>query len=301
MDLLSEILDSSGWKTEILNRTSVYGPWGLHFPCDRSAGFHIVVQGSCLATVQDRRIALGQGDILFLSRGSLHDLASDPAADIIDIRAFEERRDGEARTGTPVTTFVSVMYTIPDEPPHPFFLELPEIIHVAAGEIPVHHPLHSTLALISREIDAGIGSDLVIQRLADILLYHVIRHRLETHPVTGPGWQKVFHDEKIRHALEALHRNPAHPWTLEELARGVGLSRASLAARFRQSLGQTPIEYLTRIRIEKGRRMLRESGAPLEDVARNVGYSSAFAFSKAYKRVTGHAPSADRRALAAAN
>jgi AraC-like DNA-binding protein len=296
MDLLSEILNAANWKTHVLTSTRVYGPWGLRFPCDQSAGFHIVSQGSCLARAHGEPIQMQQGDLLFMGRGCLHELVSGPDAPVMDIREFNEQRNLEARAGTPVTTFISVFFEIPDAPLHPFLLELPDQVLVRATEIPVHHPIHGTLALASQEIDQGngIGSDLVIQRMADILLFYVIRHWVDHHAGQNLRWVRAFHDDRIRHALEALHRQPAHPWSLGELAAAVGLSRAGFARRFREVLAHTPMDYLARLRIERGRALLRAGDATtLEDVARAVGYSSAFAYSKAHKRVFGRAPMLD--------
>ncbi|EQA51856.1 AraC family transcriptional regulator [Leptospira kmetyi] len=291
MDLLSEILTAAAWKSDILARTSMYKSWGLKFPCERSGGFHILSQGSCFARFKGESIPLEKGDILFIARGFNHDLVSSPKEKAMDIGRFREILPQESeQSGTPITTFVSVRYEVPETTQHPFFYELPDHILIRAGEIPSHHPLHTTLILISQEVDSGLGSDLILQRLTDILLYYVIRHWLETHPALSPGWRSAFKDEKILAALEAVHKKPAYAWTLENLARTVGISRASLANRFKEVLGCTPIDYLARLRIEKGRSLIQDQNATLEEVARIVGYSSAFAFSKAFKRIHGFSP-----------
>ncbi|MDV6235498.1 AraC family transcriptional regulator [Leptospira ellisii] len=291
MDLLSEILTAAAWKSDLLARTPMYKAWGLRFPCERSGGFHILSQGSCYVRFKGKSLPLEKGDILFIAKGLDHELISSPENKAMDIGKFREILKKENRfTGTPITTFVSVRYEVPDTAQHPFFLELPDLILIRSSEIPSHHPLHTTLILISQEVDSGLGSDLILQKLTDILLYYVIRHWLETNPSPSPGWRSAFKDEKIRAALEALHKRPAHPWTLETLANSVGISRASLANRFRDVLGCTPMDYLARLRIEKGRNLIQEQGATLEEVSRVVGYSSAFAFSKAFKRIHGVSP-----------
>ncbi|MBM9579335.1 AraC family transcriptional regulator [Leptospira sp. 201903070] len=295
MDLLSEILTSAAWKTDILVRRSMYRAWGLRFPCEKSGGFHLLSQGSCFVRFQGKCIPLEKGDILFIARGFNHELVSTPNHKAMDIGKFNEflAKEDSKSDGVPITTFVSVRYEVPETTQHPFFLELPDHILIRSGEIPPHHPLHTTLILISQEVDSELGSDLILQRLTDILLYYVIRHWLETHPSLSPGWRSAFKDGKILAALEALHKKPAHSWSLENLARAVGISRASLANRFRDVLGCTPMDYLARLRIEKGRTLIQDQGATLEEVARIVGYSSAFAFSKAFKRIHGVSPRKD--------
>lgn len=269
----------------------MYKSWGLKFPCDKSGGFHILSQGSCYVRFKGKCIPLEKGDILFIAKGFDHELVSSPNDKTMDIGKFREIVPKESDLkGVPITTFVSVRYEVPETSQHPFFHELPDHILIRSGEIPSHHPLHTTLVLISQEVDSGLGSDLILQRLTDILLYYVIRHWLETHPALSPGWRSAFKDEKILAALEAIHKKPAYSWTLENLARAVGISRASLANRFRDVLGCTPMDYLARLRIDKGRSLIQDQGATLEEVARTVGYSSAFAFSKAFKRIHGVSP-----------
>lgn len=291
MDLLSEILDSAGWKTDLLARTSVYKAWGLRFPCERSGGFHIISQGSCFVRYKGKCVPLEKGDVVFISKGLDHELVSSPKEKVVDIRKFKEIASKDSKSPkSPITTFVSVRYEVPDFPQHPFFLELPEFILVRSSEIPAHHPLHTSMLLISQEVDSGIGSDLILQRLTDILLYYVIRHWLNTNANASPGWLNAFKDEKTLSALESMHKKISYPWTLDKLALAVGISRASLANRFRDILGCTPMDYLARLRIDKGKLLLLGQNSTLEEVARTVGYSSAFSFSKAYKRIYGVSP-----------
>lgn len=296
MDILSEILNSARWKGDLLTRKSIYRPWGLRFPCERSAGFHIVSQGRCHVQTQKKAFTLEAGDILFIARGSTHDLSSAPGEKIVNVQKFNERAAKEPATGKPLTTFVSIRYEVPAEPQHPFLLELPEYIFIRGREVPAHHTLHTLIVLISQEIDAGIGSDLILQKLADILLYQVLRYYMEKNPPKHTGWRAAMLDGKIRAALENLHRRVDYPWTLASLAASVGVSRASLAARFKDALGVTPMHYLASLRIDHGKRLTADTGATLEEVARKVGYSSAFAYSKAYKRMRGHSPASELKA-----
>lgn len=304
MDLLSEIIDSLGWKTDLLARNSFQAPWGFNYPCHRSNGFHIVTRGECWFRVIDERtskkgkgidktepVHLQKGDILYVSRGIVHQLLSSPDE---KGREFCEmgkcRISGETEGAGGVTTLLAVRFEESDRPLHPFFQELPEILHIKGTDVPGHHPLSTTLTLISSEIENGIGSDLILQRLADVLLYYVIRHYLEKHPSSLPGWRSAFFDEKIRTALENLHSRFRYPWTLEELAGSVGVSRATLANRFRETLGSTPMDYLLRLRIDRAHSILQRERVTLEEVADRVGYSSAFSFSRAFKRVMGYPP-----------
>ncbi|MBK6609264.1 MAG: cupin domain-containing protein [Leptospiraceae bacterium] len=290
MDILSEIINDSRWKGNLLARNSFYKPWGLKFPCEKSAGFHIVTQGKCFVRYKSKSILLTKGDIVFMARGFIHELASHENQKAMDIKKFKEIAEEILENRNPITSFLSVRYEIGNAPMHPFFLELPDVILIRSDEIPTHHPLQTTLVLISQELDRGIGSDILLQKLSDILLYYVIRHWMETHPSETPGWLSALKDDKILLALESLHLHHSKGWTIESLAGRVGISRATLANRFKETLGSSPMEYLARLRIEKGKQLLADDRMSLEEVARAVGYSSAFAFSKAYKRIQGFSP-----------
>lgn len=292
MDVLSDILSNAGWKTDLLHRKAIHKDWGFHFPCQKSGGFHIISQGVCHARFKGKLIPLEKGDILFIKRGLDHDLLSHPKAKIVDMSLLN-KKEKETNSAIPVTTFVSSRFEVPERPQHPFFHELPEYILIKNADIPAHHPLQSTMILISSEIDSGIASDLILQRLTDILLYYVIRHWLGTNPSKKRGWIAALKDEKLLHALTALHEDIAKPWNLDSLAKTIGLSRATLATKFRVSLGVSPMDYLARLRIDKGRELMSTLEINLEEIAQKVGYSSAFSYSKAYKRINGVSPRRD--------
>jgi AraC-like DNA-binding protein len=130
---------------------------------------------------------------------------------------------------------------------------------------------------------------MVLDRLLDVLLVGCLR-ALWADQLRPPVWAGVPQDPSVGAALRALHARPAHPWTVEELARIAGLSRAALAKRFTAEVGAPPMTYLTQWRMGLARQSLGEDGATLAAVARQVGYASEYAFSAAFKREVGEAP-----------
>ena len=293
MDLLSELLENATWTNDLLWKASFYENWGYEFPCTVSGGFHIITQGSCYLRYAKRTIRLDKGDVVLIFKDYIHELVSTPRGKVVRMNKLKEKlvQSNRPENGAePLTSLVSVRYEIPTGPQHPFFLELPEMILVRAAEIPMGDPMHTTIEMISRDIQSGIGSDLITQRLTDILLYYTLRRWLETSVPLQTGWVRAFKDEKILQTLEMIHRDMLYDWSIEALARSVGLSRASLAARFKNTLGSTVMDYIMRLRLEKGRLLAANPDLSLEEISRQVGYSSAFAFSKAYKRVYGHSP-----------
>ncbi|MCX4545861.1 AraC family transcriptional regulator [Streptomyces sp. NBC_01565] len=144
------------------------------------------------------------------------------------------------------------------------------------------------------------GQEIVLDRLLDLLLIGVLRTWLADPGAGAPPWYRAQGDPVVGPALRMLHENPAHGWTVEELAVKAGVSRASLARRFTELVGEPPMAYLTGWRLALAADLLREPDATVATVARRVGYGSAFALSTAFKRVRGVSPQEFRTGAAAA-
>jgi AraC-like DNA-binding protein len=134
------------------------------------------------------------------------------------------------------------------------------------------------------------GQEAVLDRLLDLLLIAVLRAWFDRPDARAPEWYRAHTDPVVGKALRLLHHNPAHPWTVHELAREVGVSRAALARRFHELVGEPPMTFLTGWRIALAADLLREPGATIGSVAHQVGYSSPFALSTAFKRLRGVSP-----------
>ena len=124
----------------------------------------------------------------------------------------------------------------------------------------------------------------MLSKLSEVLFVEAIRRYLGNAPSEQTGWLAAARDPEIGRTLALLHRNPAEPWTLATLAREVGISRSVLADRFRHYMGEPPMSYLTRWRLQLGARMLKSSSRSVADIAAEVGYESEPAFNRAFKR-----------------
>ena len=134
------------------------------------------------------------------------------------------------------------------------------------------------------------GQEVVLDRLLDLLVIAAIRAWFSRPDAEAPAWYRAHTDPVVGKALRMLHNNPAHPWTVAELATENGISRAALARRFTDLVGEPPMTFLTGWRLALAADMLRESGATVGAVAHKVGYGSPFALSTAFKRVHGISP-----------
>ena len=145
--------------------------------------------------------------------------------------------------------------------------------------------------LFDAEIDKpSPGQSVVLDRLLDLLVVAVIRSWLDTTSDPRAAWYSAHTDPVVGPALQLLHDHPDQPWTIAALAGQVGVSRAGLARRFTELVGQPPMTYLTELRLAMGADLLTEPGATVASVAPRVGYATPFAFSAAFKRVRGVAP-----------
>lgn len=297
MDVLTDLIRMAGLEGRLFVRQPAYGGWGFQCHCDRSVGFHVVVQGSCWlrSPCLEAPKRLERGDVVFIARGMPHELASAPEHPADSAEAFRARPAGD---GPPNATLACAHFRFREEPTHPFFAELPPIFHLAGAMLPAHHGIHTVVALLSSELDqAHPGADAVVERLVDVLFHYIVRAWIEQKHATPGSWAAALRDESLARALAAMHRDVGRDWEVAALAAECGLSRSAFADRFKRTTGETPAHYLARLRVQRAMSLLRTTDDGLDSVASAVGYANAFAFSKAFKREVGISPGAYRKSL----
>lgn len=193
------------------------------------------------------------------------------------------------------TNVIFGAFLIDDVEEAPLLATLPPVIRITPdGGEPVPSFLQN-LQFISRELDQSRpGSKLVLTRMADVILVQVLRAYIESLPEGTEGFLGVLRDRHMAAALGRMHHAPEEPWTVARLADEVGLSRSGFAARFASLVGETPLAYLTRLRIRRAALLLRE-GATLAKVSGLTSYASEASFSHAFRQWAGVAPGAYRR------
>ncbi|MFI6512178.1 AraC family transcriptional regulator [Streptosporangium sp. NPDC050855] len=326
MDVLSDVVAATRAGEPRSACVRWYAPWGQRFPAVRgSAGFHVVLQGSCLLIptpgdasdacdgADGTPVVLNAGDVVFLPHGGGYALAdgpgtplNGPACDPLSDSRSEDRYASASvgRTGPDGSQAVTVTlcggYRLDARRAHPLLGDLPEIVHLPARL--GHRPeLRAAVDLLGGELDdprPGVGT--VVPALLDMLLLYILRAWFDEQAARGTatGWAAALGDPAIGAALHALHRDPARPWTVQTLGARAGLSRAAFSRRFTSLIGRPPLTYLTWWRMTVAARLLRETDAVLGEVAGRVGYASEFAFAAAFKREYGIAPGAYRRSRA---
>lgn len=312
VDVLSDAIAAVRLGRPHSSRTLAAAPWGFRFLPSGGAGFHVVLQGSCWVLPPDAPpIHVHAGDVVFLPNGRGHGLADSPDTTLVDVPptalvefgtpAPPESPLADASPAAAERTSTALLlcgaYQLDRGYAHPLLLGMPDVIHLPARI--GHHPaLRAAVDLLGTELEARRpGSDAVVTALLDALLLYIVRAWLESERVhdAPTGWAAALTDPVVHGALQHIHRRPAEPWTVETLAAGVGLSRAAFARRFTALTGRPPLTYLTWWRMVLAGRELRSSDASLGAVGGQVGYSSEFAFAKAFKRHFGIAPGRYRR------
>jgi AraC-like DNA-binding protein len=175
---------------------------------------------------------------------------------------------------------------------YPFLSLLPAFMHIPNTEGQALAWLQSVLRFMTEEADhPRPGAEAVVSRMMGIIFIMSIRHWLQNRASEEGGWVKALYHPEIGPVLSQMHQHPEHPWTVDSLALTVGMSRSRLTAQFSSLVGETPMKYLTRWRMQLAAMLIRDDPTvKLEVIARSVGYASSFAFSKAFKRITGIAP-----------
>ncbi|MEV5570402.1 AraC family transcriptional regulator [Spirillospora sp. NPDC052269] len=298
MDVLTDALAAMRTGRTRAVRTDVHAPWGLRFSAAVGTTFHVVLHGTCwlLADGTDP-LELGPGDVVFLREGGgTHSLADTPGTPLTDFRPQRTEPDspiGHVRVEGPGAHSVLLCgaYQLDRTRPHPLMRDLPELLHLPSRGAELGH----LVGLLATEVDRDRpGRDGIVPSLVDAMLLYILRTWADER-AGAPGWAHALADGAIGQALRDIHARPSVPWTVERLAARAGLSRSVFAQRFTALVGEPPVSYLTWWRMTSAGRMLRESDASLRSVAERVGYTSEFAFAKAFKREYGVAPGTYRR------
>ncbi|SED65329.1 AraC family transcriptional regulator [Streptomyces sp. TLI_105] len=302
MDVLSDAIAAMRTGLPHSSRTVRLAPWGVRYPSSDSAGFHVVLQGTAWMLPPDAAapVRLGPGDVVLFAHGTGHGLADHPDTPLVDVLPAPDgswpTRPDRGAAGAEEIVLLCGAYRLSRARAHPLLTELPPFVHLPA-RVGAHPRLRAAVELLGAELtEPQPGSDAIVPALLDTLLLYLLRTWwLAERADRSTGWSAALSDPAVAGALRALHGDPARAWTVEELGALGGLSRAAFARRFTTLVGRPPLAYLTWWRMTTAGRLLRSDDLPLRAVAERSGYSSEFAFAKAFKREYGVAPGRYRK------
>ena len=310
-DVLSDVLRAVRLTGAIYFDYELSSPWVREAPpareiagtvmpgAQRVIEYHMLARGSCWGhAVGQEPFRLREGDIIMFPGGDGHVLSSAPGMrETPDLAAF-------ARSSAPLPLFyehggggperariVCCFLGCDERPFNPLLSALPSVIHLSASGSEPNGWVGTLLTIAAAESGrARPGGENVLGRLSELIFVETIRRYLETLAPSESGWLSALRDPVIGQALAALHAGAHEAWTVERLARVVGVSRSILAERFTAVVGQPPMQYLALWRMQLASRVLADGGT-VAAAAAAVGYESEAAFSRAFKKLVGRAPS----------
>jgi len=298
MDAIAGLLDGPRARGAFLLKLAFDPPWSLRIQDEAPLAVVSVVRGTALVMGDgEAPVRLQAGDVA-IARGPRPYTVADAATTAPQVvilpgqrcttpdglqldlaRWLGTRTWGNADDGE--TVLMTGVYESAGEISQRLLRALPPLI--------VHRVDSPLVPLLADEIVKDQpGQEAVLDRLLDLLLIAVLREHFAADD--APGWYRAYADPVVGPAIRMLHAEPAHPWTIAELARRIGVSRAALARRFNELVGEPPMSFLTSWRIALAADLLLEPGATVGSVAPQVGYGSSFALSTAFKRLRGISP-----------
>lgn len=302
MDTLSDVLNLMRLRGCVYFLRDFAAPWGMEMPDGPYAQFHMITRGRCWLSFDGDTLELASGDVVVFPRGEGHLLLDNPDTTPVPGRKVLEAHMGKQpifADGGERTRLLCGHFEFDRSFRHPLADELPRLIHIKglSGDQPDW--FDAVTHFLIRETGAEHpGASTVVDRLAEVLFIQVLRAYLLLHRPLH-GFLGAIRDGQINRALRAIHAGFGSELTLADIGREAGMSRSNLALRFKEILGETPMDYVTRWRMLKAQELLKASGYSLSDIAERVGYKSESAFSHTFKKQFGQSPGTFRRLVTA--
>jgi AraC-like DNA-binding protein len=294
MDPLSEVLALMKPQLYVAGGFAVRGEMAIHFPKHQGIKCYAMLAGDCWLVVEGvpEPVLLQAGDCFLLPRGLPFRLATDLSLEPVHYTvAFAS--PGMISETPGVTEGARYIagghFALTGGHAEMLLQSLPPIVHIRREADKA--AMRWSLERMREELrDPQPGGSLIAQQLAYTMLIQALRLHLADAASAGPGWLSALSDKHMSIAITGMHNDPGYPWTLQALAERVGMSRSVFALRFHETVGATPMEYLTRWRMLLAADRLKNSSDGLSAIAQSLGYESESAFSKAFRRVMGRSP-----------
>lgn len=304
VDVLEALLDGPRARGAFLLRALLDPPWSLRIEDEAPLTFLAVLRGVAWLCPDDQpplRMDTGQVAIV---RGPDHYTVADRPTTPPNVVIYPGGRCTSAEDGRPLWDEWSLgirtwghgpdsdcvllvgTYEGKGQASQPLLTALPTVVLLSREEAatPLLHVLSEEMLV------EAPGQRALLDRLLDVLLISTLRTWFAGRQDEAPGWFRAQHDPAVGQALSLLHQDVAHPWTVEQLAARVGVSRAALGRRFTELLGEPPMRYLAAWRLALAADLLIASDATVAAIARQVGYTTPFSLSTAFKRAHGVSP-----------
>ncbi len=259
--------------------------------------YHVVTAGRMLVSVEgEPATEVGAGEIVLLPRNDIHEVASAPGLEPVSTEGLIQPSPGGGlprirHGGGGEPTHVLCGFLGSEDAFNPLIATLPRVLKLDVRQGTSHEWIEASFRFAAGELAEGrLATSGVLSRLSELLLVEAVRRYASTLPEGEAGWLRGLKDPYVGRALTLIHRDIGAPWSAGALAREVALSRSAFVDRFTTLVGMPPIRYLAVRRLQAAKLQLRESGKSVGQLAHEVGYESAEAFSRAFKREFGLSP-----------
>lgn len=294
MDVFTDVLNALELKGWISSRRELVPPWRYDFVASQDMVFHLLNFGGGYLSLEGDPMPLRieDGAVLLLPFGHAHSICDELSSPLTQVLHVDYSAQSEYQGFASASDASNLCGAFHLEHPgaFPLLYSLPHVIHIPAEQGRTVPGFAEIVRLIAQEaITPRLGTQVMLRRLTELLFIHVIRIWLEQQAGAATGWLAALRDPSISTALGLIHQAPERGWKVEELAEAVALSRAVFSARFTRLVGEPPITYLTRWRMHRATRLLKNNVA-VEEIAGLLGYESEVAFRKAFKREVGMPP-----------
>ena len=314
MDALSEILKVVQLDGAVFFDARFTAPWCIASPpeatlvqslglgAERVLLYHYMVEGSCLIALEGMApLSLNAGDVVVFPHGDAHTMASSMGAQPqqMDAQAILRERPKVLHFGGggDATRFICGYMVCDSRLVQPVLAALPRVVTVGLRGMDRARWLEAALQhAVDEASSPGPGAEGVLAKLSELMVVEALRRHVAQLSPDDTGWLSGLRDRAVGKCLALMHEKPAHPWTVDTLAREAATSRSVLAERFTHFVGQSPMQYLGRWRMALATNYLRRSSLSLASIAEEVGYETDAAFSRAFRREFGMPPAAWRRA-----
>ena len=294
--LIQEILETVSFNSALYFKKGFCSPWGMDIPKGKLSQFHLVAKGQCLLISGQGTVNLERGDIVIFPHGdehqikdALHSPCRAGSAVVREVLAGKEPFSGTRES----TQLVCGHYELDTELSHPIFSQLPPLLVVKENQYQRFDLIHSLTEWIVEEMDRKQpGFQLISLKFAEILFLSVIRHYYLQEKPERPS---LFRDKPLLELIERLHQHIDEAWTIDQLAKELGVSRTLFIARFKKALGMPPMKYLTTWRMTRARYLLSHTRMPLPEIGEKVGYPSETSFNRAFKNFCAISPGKYRK------
>ena len=316
-DPLADVLASVRLTGAVFFAVEGTSPWAAESPpasvisgrvmpeVDHVFEFHAVTRGHCLGGILgEEPMRLEAGDVICFPHGDPHVMSSARGlrASPDDLSLYQ--RSPGIRLPFPVKLgdgpaevhLVCGFLGCDARPFNPLLASLPRVLRASDRDGSPDGWLSRFMEVAEAEARTPRpGGEAVLSRLAELMFVEVVRRHLESLPQDRTGWLAGLRDPHVGKALAALHARPGHGWTIDALGHEAGLSRSALAERFTALVGESPIQYLGRWRMQLAAGLLSTSRDGMAAIAARVGYASEAAFNRAFKKLVGVPPATWRR------